>query len=35
MTKTSFLKLNQTVPELRQYGMAADLPAQVILINHP
>ena len=35
MTKTSFLKLNQTVPELRQYGMAADLPSQVILINHP
>lgn len=35
MTKTSFLKLNKTVPELQQYGMAAELPSQVILINHP
>lgn len=35
MTKTSFRKLNQAVPELQQYGMAAELPSQVILINHP
>ena len=35
MTKSSFHKLNKTVPELRQYGMADELPAQVILINHP
>lgn len=35
MTKSTFSKLNDTVPELRRYGMAGDLPSQVILINHP
>ncbi len=35
MTRSSYGKLHKTVPALQQYGIAAELPAQLILINHP
>ncbi|WP_301860580.1 glycosyltransferase family 39 protein [uncultured Megasphaera sp.] len=35
MTRSTYQQLCRSVPELLQYGIAAELPAHLILINHP